>query len=208
MLPTLNALPRADVPQVPASPTLVVLRPGESDQQPARAFIRHVYADRFGARVGEFAPTRVCLQDEGRIIAAAGYRLATEPLFLERYLDQPVDRLLGGPAADRRAIDRSAIAEVGHLSSTRSGASRRLIVALAVHLQAEGIDWVASTVTAELRRLFMRLGLGSQVLAAARAEALGAAAADWGDYYRHEPLVMAGHLPTAVAALARRWGRS
>lgn len=200
----LNALPcAADLSPGPPRP-LTVLRARTSDQQPAKAFIQRIYAERFGARVREFAPTLVCLEEDGRIVAAAGYRLASEPLFLEQYLDAPVERLLGGGVDDRRRIDRGAIAEVGHLASCQPGASRRLIAALTVHLRAEGVDWVASTVTAELRRLFLRLGLGAHVLAAATPAALGSNAGDWGSYYDHEPLVMAGHLPTAAAALARR----
>jgi hypothetical protein len=79
-----------------------------------------------------------------------------------------------------------------------------LLAELAAHLHAEGVEWVVSTVTAPLRQVFIRLKVGAHVIGAAPAERLGPMAADWGTYYDHEPLVMAGHLPTAAQALALR----
>jgi hypothetical protein len=77
--------------------------------------VGEVYGTRFGAEVRSFAPVLVSLHDAaGDIIAAAGYRPAQgSRLFLERYLDEPVD----GPLACARA----GIVEVGHLAASRPG---------------------------------------------------------------------------------------
>lgn len=162
-------------------------------------FIRAVYARRYGARLAEFAPLLVARTLGDEIVAAAGYRPATEALFLEQYLDHPIEFYLGGQVA----VDRGCIAEVGHLSATRPGEGRRLMVQIAAHLATLGIDWVASTVTIELRRIMYRLGLGATCLAPARAERLRSTATTWGRYYEHQPLVMAGHLPSALRRLQR-----
>jgi hypothetical protein len=189
-----------DHEQLPAPPRLIVLRAPGALRTSVESFIQSVYASSYGATIREFAPQLVCLKANGKVIAAAGYRLATEPLFLERYLDRPVEQLLGSS----RPVERRSIAEVGHLSSLQLGASRQLLAELAAHLHAEGVEWVVSTVTAPLRQVFIRLKVGAHVIGAAPAERLGPMAADWGTYYDHEPLVMAGHLPTAAQALALR----
>jgi hypothetical protein len=197
---------------------LVVYRRGHPGRAQVEAFIQAVYAERFGATVTAFAPTLVTWEtslpaaagrpggsgDEAQaaIGAAAGYRAANEPLFLERYLDQPIQDLLTPP----QEVARSGVVEVGHLTSVRPGDGRRLIVALAAHLADCRAEWVVSTITAELRQIVVRLGLGAVALAPARAERLGAEAASWGTYFTHQPIVMAGHLPTALRGLRRRDG--
>lgn len=195
---------------------LVVYRRDHPGRARVEAFIQAVYAERYGATVTAFAPTLVTWESSSpvgdgsragadapaSIGAAAGYRTAIEPLFLERYLDEPVQGLLSPP----QAVARSGIVEVGHLTSARPGDGRRLIVALAAHLADCQAEWVVSTVTAELRQIVVRLGLAAVALAPARAERLGADAATWGTYFTHQPIVMAGHLPTALRGLRRRGG--
>lgn len=165
-------------------------------QDPARgeveSFIRDVYAAHYGARVRHFAPTLVSLREDGVVKAAAGYRCGTQPLFLERYLDDPIDRLLAGPEG---APARESIFEVGHLAAKQAGEGRRLIPHLAQHLEQRQVRWVVSTATAELRRILSRLGVQPIALGEADPTRLGAEAPDWGRYYEHRPIVLAGRLP-------------
>lgn len=185
-------------------PGLCSIGPAHARRAEVEAFIRRVYAARYGARVKNFMPELVVLLDEdGELFAAAGHRSAGEhALFLERYLDAPVDRLLG------TASPRSRIVEVGHLVAARAGQGRRLILQLGPHLAALGFDWVVSTLTEELRHLFSRLGIQPLALGIADPALLGAEAADWGSYYEHRPLVLAGQIAPALHALARRGGAS
>lgn len=170
-------------------------RAGSTGRAEVEHFVRGVYARRYGARVRGFAPSLVGLRDaDGSIVAAAGYRAASEaPLFLERYLGQPVEELLAAHAG--RAVPRTAVVEVGHLAADRAGEGRRLIGLLGPHLEAQGYAWAVCTITRELRHLFMRLGVESLDLGRAEPSALGQEACDWGRYYEHHPQVMAGHLP-------------
>jgi hypothetical protein len=166
------------------------------------SFVRRVYARRFGARVPQFAPVLVSLGDAAGIAAAAGYRVARlGPLFLERYLDAPIESVLARHAG--RAPARERIVEVGHLAASRPGAGRRLIGLLGPYLAGLGCDWVASTVTIELRRLFARLGITPLALGAADPALLGSDAACWGSYYAHRPVVLADRLSRVLPRLAR-----
>jgi hypothetical protein len=67
-----------------------------------------------------------------------------------------------------------------------------------------GLEWVVSTLTQELQHLFVRLGITPLALGVADAAQLGAAAADWGSYYDHRPVVVAGRIDLALRMLARR----
>jgi hypothetical protein len=168
------------------------------------AFIAAVYRERYGAAVRHFAPVLVSLQDgTGAIVAAAGYRAADGgPLFLEAYLEAPVQDLL--PDEPGPPLRRGRIVEVGHLAATQAGEGRRLILLLGPHLAAQGYQWVVSTLTEELRHLFVRLGIAALALGVADPAVLGEQAADWGSYYDHRPLVLAGRIGQACQVLARR----
>lgn len=169
--------------------------PGRAEVE---AFIAGIYRERYGADLHQFAPLLVARRDaSGALLAAAGYRAADSgPLFLERYLDRPVHDALGGP--------RARIVEVGHLAAARAGEGRKLIGQLGPHLAACGFQWVVSTLTEELRHLFLRLGIAPQALGVADPALLGAEAARWGRYYEHRPVVGAGAIGPALQALARR----
>lgn len=188
-----------------ASPRFALHLPGDPGRAAVEAFIRGVYAEHYGAALRGFAPTLVSLRDGDQLVAAAGYRSAAEPLFLERYLDRPVDKLLTGLAG---APKRASIVEVGHLASRRAGEGRRLILRLAEHLGALQVQWVVSTLTEELRQVFARMGVQPVALGIADPARLGADAADWGRYYDHHPLVLAGSLPLALRRLAPRLARA
>jgi hypothetical protein len=99
---------------------------------------------------------------------------------------------------------RAAIVEVGHLAAMRAGEGRRLIVQLGPHLAAQGFQWVVSTLTEELRQLFVRIGVVPLALGRADPAVLGADAQAWGRYYEHRPVVLAGYLPQALRRLQQR----
>ncbi len=152
-----------------------------------------VYREHFGARVPTWAPMLVSVGEGGSIAAAAGYRRATETLYLERYLDAPVERALVA-ALGIAAPPRERIVEVGHLAAIRPGASRLLMAGLGRHLATNGVDWVVSTATASLRAMFERMGMTVVELGQASAQSAGPQAASWGRYYAERPTVIAGAL--------------
>ncbi len=191
------------VPKTATGPRLVLYDEAAPGRPRLEAFIRSVYARCYRARVKSFAPTLAAWEDRGEVLAAAGYRFAIDPLFLERYLDQPIEVAL----APSRPLLRAQVVEVGNFASARAGEGRRLLLALAAHLAAQDVQWVAGTVTAELRQVVVRLGLGVVALAPAHPGRLGADARQWGSYFDHDPIVVAGHLPAALHTLRLRSGR-
>ena len=195
----------------PAAATLperrlpLFVHPEENEERvEVERFIHGVYRERYGARVQHYAPVLVSLRGaDHEIIAAAGYRIAdTAPLFLERYLPQPVETLLACDTT--RGVARARIVEVGHLSASQAGAGKRLIHLMGSHLSSLGLDWVVSTLTQELQHLFVRLGITPLALGVADPALLGAAACDWGSYYDHCPVVVAGRIDLALRMLERR----
>jgi hypothetical protein len=150
----------ADTPDAadPAARRLQRIGPQHPERAEVEDFIRQVFADRFEARLAGFAPQLVALRDaQGDLVAAAGYRPADGgPLFLERYLPGPIEALLAPHAGGRPA--RAGVVEVGHLAARQAGAGRRLIGLMGPHLAEQGFQWVVSTLTEELRQLFLRIG--------------------------------------------------
>lgn len=207
----MSALARLDAPSTPpvrlqagrgGATTLTVHPSGSAGREQVEQFIHEVYKKSYGASVQSYAPVLLSLTDaSGRIAAAAGYRIAsTGPLFLESYLSQPIESLIHAHAW----VPRGRIAEVGHLSSEQSGAGRRLIKLIGLHLADLGLQWVSSTLTQELQHFFMRLGIAPVALGAADPTRLGPEAQSWGTYYDHHPVVVAGRIDLALSRLARR----
>lgn len=168
----------------------------------AEAFVRDVYERRFGAIVPAFAPNLMLLEAGDRVVAVAGWRPAAgEGLFLEHYLDAPIERAVSRLAG--HVVDRARIVEVGHLAAGKPGASLHVIATLADHLLRLGYEWVVFTATRELVGIFARLGLPLPVVARADPARLGEAASTWGSYYDAGPIVVAGRIRLAVERLGR-----
>lgn len=182
----------------------IVSRRGSMLRKPFERFVARRFADRFGAHVSRFMPELHGLVDvDANLRAVVGLCPADSgPLFLERYLDQPIEQVLA--AAHGQAVERSRIIEVGNLAVAGTSGVRALLVPLTARLAAAGYDWVVFTGTDLLRNSFHRLGLAPLRLTEADPGRLGAEAADWGSYYAHRPCVMAGRIEEGCASLLRR----
>lgn len=175
---------------------------GESRRAPVEKFIRDVFARRYGASVSSFAPNLMLLEDAGQAVAATGWRPADAgALFLERYLDQPIEQAMAHLAD--QPVARSQIAEVGNLAAEKSGSSLHVIMMLAAHLDRLGFEWVVFTATRELIGIFSRLGLPLLALAPADPTRLGDEAAAWGSYYDTQPVVVAGRIRLGIERTGR-----
>jgi len=187
----------------PAQTTELKIHPvGAPARAAIEAFIQQRYAQRYGARVQGWPPFLASLEIDGETVAAAGYRDANEPLYLERYLPAPIETCLAQPVMG--VPSRARIVEAGTFAATQSGAGRLLVPMLATHLHQEGYEWAVTTVTQALRHLFLRLGLAPQFLGEARREQLPPEErADWGSYYDHDPVVLAARLENVLNRLVR-----
>lgn len=164
-------------------------------------FIEDAYAEAYGSRIQAHYPTLMSVQDEaGVIYAVVGFRHASEErLFLEQYLDAPVEVVMG--QAIGTPVERGHVVEIGGLASSGQGATVFLFAAMAHHLQGEGLRFAVATATEELRRIFSRAGLGALQLAKADPRRLEDGGGAWGAYYQADPVVLAGCISTATGPL-------
>ena len=166
---------------------------GSPRRQEAEDFVRAIFARRYGAQVSAFAPNLTLFEQDARVIATTGWRPAGDSrLFLERYLDQPIEQAMAQLA--RLPVRRERIVEVGNLAAEKPGSSVHVILTLATHFDRLGYEWVVFTATRELISIFTRLGLPLLALAPADPARLGDEAAAWGSYYDTQPVVVAGRI--------------
>lgn len=132
--------------------------------------------------------------------AALGYRRAgSDPLFLESYLDEPVEAMAS--RAFGRAIERTAIVEIGNFAADNALAMVDLWGSAANDLGAAS-EVAAATLTAPLRRMLQRIGLPLVEIASARPERLGPDARHWGSYFAQDPVICLGEIASGQAAIA------
>jgi len=186
----------------PEAPRVEVLGRSHPGRAEAEAFAVRRFAEAFGARARADHPLIAVLRAaDGEVLASAGVRFAeAEPLFLERYLDGPVEaeveRRLGAPAP------RASIAEIGAFASIHPAWSLRLFEALPMWLStAAGRRYAVATLRPELARALGRAGFRLQPIAEADPARLGDEASAWGAYYDGAPKVYAGRV-VGGAALA------
>src|ERR1039457_984225 len=135
------------------------------------------------------------------LIGALGLRSAHETLFLERYLDSPVETAISNLVGT--AVERHHVVEVGQFTGISAGAARTMIRHLTIRLYFEGFKWVVFTGVAGLRNAFSRLGLRPVDLAMADPSRLERdERAQWGSYYDRLPRVQFGDICEGFAALA------
>ncbi|MBX7250060.1 MAG: thermostable hemolysin [Caulobacteraceae bacterium] len=186
-------------------PTVIsIFRKLRPQRRQVELFLEDAYARAFNGRIRRHYPILMSVWDaDQQLHAAAGFRFAaTQPLFLEQYLDTPVEAAVS--EASGAIVARNQIAEIGNLAAESPGASMFLFFALAGYLEQHGCRYAAATATRELSRLFRGVGFQTHRLGEARPERLTDTAGDWGAYYDHEPVVLAGAIRPAFEPLQRR----
>ncbi|WP_163836180.1 thermostable hemolysin [Spartinivicinus ruber] len=165
-------------------------------------FIRNGYRHHFQATEISFLPTLTSLWVDGQIKAAAGYcSAANHTLFLEHYLNKPIESLLG--LRWQRSVQRHDILEIGNLFATFPGGLRAIIIFFLQLCQSQQLPYVVFTATKQLAHSFQRLGIPLYIIGNASGSALATNQQGWGSYYEHQPQVSA-LLVTDVAAVLPR----
>lgn len=162
------------------------------------SFVATAFRDQHGARIGSFMPDLLGMRNAtGELRAVAGYRTAQqERLFLEQYLDQPVEAVLTAKLA--RQIERTQIIEIGNLASNGCRQARHLVSLLPRYLLDRGYTWVVFTATDLVRNVLESVGAELVELAVADHSRITIGNDVWGAYYRNDPRVMAGYLPDGL----------
>ncbi|MBN3862888.1 thermostable hemolysin [Pseudomonas frederiksbergensis] len=181
---------QAETPQMSLARAL----PDDPQRPVFETFIQQRFRKAHGADIRHFMPQLFGMSDTSdTLCAVAGIRLAsTEPLFLERYLDETIDPLISDAAG--QPVDRAGIVEVGNLAASDTGSARLSIIAITYLLAMGGLEWVAFTGNIGLVNSFHRLGLKPVTLCAADPERLGEDRHHWGSYYESQPWVHVGNI--------------
>ena len=161
----------------------------------AEKFIHQVFARAYDANLTQYLPHLMALRNKDhRMIAALGMRQADSgPLFLETYLDAPVEDVIS--QMQGFTVPRDRIMEIGNLASVHRSGLRQLIVALTSYLSGAGIEWVVFTAVPAVRNAFTALDLNLHSLAEADKSRLTATEQiAWGRYYETGPVVVAGRV--------------
>ena len=169
-------------------------------------FIRERFRRTHGAVIRTFMPTLLLLTHaDGTLAGVAGCRSAAQgPLFLERYLDRPIEDVIARYEGVR--VTRSQVVEAGNFACADAHTAREFMSLMPRYLIERRHTWIAFTATVPVRRILRSLGASCTELARAYDACVRGGNDRWGSYYAHDPRVMLGYLP-----LARRipafWGR-
>ncbi len=184
-----------------AKPSVVSIVPlFAREREEVEQFIKDIYAKAYGARIKIHYPVLMSVRNEkGDILAATGFRPAADyPLFLEQYLDRPVEQVLGLPRAE--------IVEIGNLASDGGGASLFLFAAISAYLHHKGLTQAVVTSTDFLEQRFKQMGLDPVRHAPADPSMLIGKDENWGTYYDTHPHVISGNVTHAYERLQSRFG--
>jgi hypothetical protein len=165
----------------------------DSGRSEIERYIHLTFLQAYGADVKQFMPELMSLRsDAGQLMGALGLRRASDDLlFLEQYLERPVEQLLAAKTSS--PVDRDGIVEVGNLAVSGAGGGRWLITALTAYLHASHEKWVVFTAGPVLCNTFSRMGLELVELGDADPSQLKSEEREaWGSYYDQKPRVMAG----------------
>ncbi|WP_310439321.1 thermostable hemolysin [Stenotrophomonas sp. BIGb0135] len=178
-----------------------VVGPQDPSRSEVEQFIARVYRERYGATLHAFLPQLLAFRDgKGNLVAAVGIRVGSDgPLFVEQYLDEPVQAIL--LHREIASVGRDRIAEIGNFAATTPGVARELIVRLTDMLHAARVRWVLFAATQQLRNTLDRLQLVTVELGEADPERLAGDASRWGSYYETRPKVVCGNVSAGRAFL-------
>lgn len=186
----------------------------------AESCIRDRFLDAFGAELDSFLPLLLAMNCGSRLSGVAGISQASRTtLFLEQYLDTPIEQAVAeglarrdsaagsvtgrAGAAGSTSVSRDSIVEIGNLVAASNGASLGIFIVLASALHQAGFTHLVFTATEKLRSKFNRLGFETTLLADADPTRLSSGdGVSWGSYYANKPQVVTGELHQAMTAIA------
>ncbi len=164
------------------------------------AYIAEQFDAAYHARITGYLPLLLSMQCQGRYSAVAGLRPATDgPLFIERYLDRPIEAELA--ARSDTPVARRDIFEVGNLVATHRGVSQLFFAILAAVAHRAEVRWAVFSATDKVARIIRKMNFIAYPLAKSDPARLGDEAGQWGRYYDTGPVVLAVDVEATVARL-------
>ena len=181
--------------------TLEAVAPGDACRAELERYVQAAFLAKHAAHVRSFMPTLLAFRDRGGALGGvAGIRGGDEGrLYLEQYLDRPVEQALSNALAARGVgrVERRQIAEVGNLAGASCRSAVRMVAQIPAYLLSRRYAWIVFTATSALRGILARFD--APLVELARADGLRVAGThdEWGRYYETDPRVYAGWLRDA-----------
>jgi len=173
---------------------IIITQEGEKLHKEASDFIKKIYLTAFGAYANNIMPKLLICKHDKLIDATLGFRGGEEEMFLERYLDTPIEQAIH--EKEGCAMERDDIAELGNLAVAKSGALREIIPIVIDVLRCEGYSWVTFTGGRLVLNSFKRLGIKPTPLVPAdRGRLPDEDQERWGSYYQDDPWVYYVKIP-------------
>lgn len=176
-----------------AQPVVTAIsEPDATDRQELEDFVRTIFRRAHKAEVSHFMPKLLSVRDvQGRLLAVCGLRHAhEEKLFLETYLDAPIEVLLS--QHNQTAINREVVLEVGNLAVADPVNVRSLLASISLYLHSTQSEWAVFTGISVLRNSLVKLNMSLQFLGEASIDRIpDHERAAWGTYYNERPQVLA-----------------
>ena len=170
-----------------------VVEPDSEERAVLEARIRSGFGMHFDACIEGFMPRFAHYRHRSGATGVIGVRCAADgPLFLENYLNAPVESIIESTTGERTARDR--IAEVGQFVVDDRDIVTSFFRDLVPFLTASGFDWVCFTGTDRIRALLARIGFRGLPLARAEQTRVPGSGDHWGRYYDFDPVVILGRL--------------
>ena len=169
-------------------PDFTLVPPGSALRPACEALVRQVFARCYHASVPSFPDRLIAVLEQDRPVAVAGLRDSATGFFSQAYLDVPVEAALSAAVGSR--LDTTDLIEITSLASTSPDGMQPLLRAVLELGRSEGRRAVIFTTVERLRMRLQRMGLPLIDLGPAQAGRI-ADPDRWGDYYRHDPRVLA-----------------
>lgn len=173
--------------------TFTVVEHDSEERAVLEARIRSGFGMHFDACIEGFMPRFAHYRHSSGATGVIGVRRASDgPLFLESYLNAPVESVVEGTTGEPVARDR--IAEVGQFVVDDRDIVTSFFRDLVPFLTENGFDWVCFTGTDRIRALLARIGFRGLPLARADESRVPGCGDRWGRYYDFDPVVILGKL--------------
>ncbi|MEW6989213.1 thermostable hemolysin [Colwelliaceae bacterium 6441] len=159
---------------------------GDIGRQNIEQFIRHGFAKSYGADISVNMPWVLAIK-EGKFKAGLGIRSAIQTLFVEQYLDKPIEQYISTLADN---VARKEIAEIGNLYSNAKRFTLPLFLVTAVSLFCNHYRYMVFSGTEHVLKLIKNTGIETTFISTADKEKLLPSNDDWGSYYDTKPNVV------------------
>lgn len=190
---TSPTLPTVHVPPCPARSRFRVIARDATDRPALEDRIRSGFGTYFGACVEGFMPSFGSYEHRHGGTGVVGLRRASdESLYLENYLDAPIEATIH--KASGSFVTRDRIVEIGQFVVDDRDIVADFFRDLVPFLVDSGFDWVCFTGTDRIRAILGRVGFKGLPVAVAHADQVSHARDRWGRYYDFDPVVIIGRL--------------